>query len=96
MVPEPLFGFAIFQVCWEKFCEYWDVEGRYVPVTKDYPVRAKPSAMLDVLQHIQPPCGMAGPVWPGEQVHPGSFQKNSTSLCHVTHIDGEVIRLIGS
>ncbi len=27
------------QVCWEKFCEYWDVEGRYVPVTKDYPVR---------------------------------------------------------
>ncbi|CAK0787153.1 hypothetical protein CVIRNUC_010369 [Coccomyxa viridis] len=26
------------QVCWEKFCEYWDVEGRYVPVTKDYPV----------------------------------------------------------
>ena len=29
---------AALQVCWEKFCEYWDVEGRYVPVTKDYPV----------------------------------------------------------
>ena len=23
------------QVCWEKFCRYWDVEGRLVPVTED-------------------------------------------------------------
>ena len=40
MVSEPLS--SSFQVCWEKFCEYWDVEGRYVPVTKDYPVRQVP------------------------------------------------------
>ncbi|BAJ74886.1 glutamate decarboxylase [Microbacterium testaceum StLB037] len=26
------------QVCWEKFCNYWDVEARYVPVTDEHPV----------------------------------------------------------
>ena len=26
------------QVCWEKFNEYFEVEGRYVPVEVDYPV----------------------------------------------------------
>jgi len=25
------------QVVWEKFCNYWDVEPRYVPVTEDHP-----------------------------------------------------------
>jgi glutamate decarboxylase len=25
------------QVCWEKFCRYWDVEPRYVPVTAEHP-----------------------------------------------------------
>ncbi|KFF59575.1 glutamate decarboxylase [Cryobacterium sp. MLB-32] len=25
------------QVCWEKFCNYWDVEARYVPVDADHP-----------------------------------------------------------
>ena len=35
---------AALQVCWEKFCEYWDVEGRYVPVTKDYPVSIQASS----------------------------------------------------
>ena len=25
------------QVVWEKFCNYWDVEPRYVPVTKEHP-----------------------------------------------------------
>ena len=35
---------AVLQVCWEKFCEYWDVEGRYVPVTKDYPVSTQASS----------------------------------------------------
>ncbi|MGI9156905.1 MAG: pyridoxal-dependent decarboxylase, partial [Marmoricola sp.] len=25
------------QVCWEKFCRYWDVEPRYVPVSADAP-----------------------------------------------------------
>ncbi|MFB9821685.1 MULTISPECIES: glutamate decarboxylase [Arthrobacter] len=24
------------QVCWEKFCNYWDVEARYVPVSKEH------------------------------------------------------------
>lgn len=27
---------AAVQVVWEKFCNYWDVEPRYVPVTKDH------------------------------------------------------------
>lgn len=26
------------QVCWEKFCNYWEVEPRYVPVTHDHPM----------------------------------------------------------
>ena len=25
------------QVCWEKFCNYWDVEARYVPVSLEHP-----------------------------------------------------------
>jgi glutamate decarboxylase len=24
------------QVCWEKFCNYWDVEPRFVPITEDH------------------------------------------------------------
>ncbi|EOM77145.1 glutamate decarboxylase [Rhodococcus rhodnii] len=24
------------QVCWEKFCNYWDVEPRYVPITEEH------------------------------------------------------------
>ncbi len=26
------------QVCWEKFCNYWDVEPRYVPISREHPV----------------------------------------------------------
>ena len=26
------------QVCWEKFCNYWDVEARYVPISEDHKV----------------------------------------------------------
>ncbi|NLU83232.1 glutamate decarboxylase [Rhodococcus sp. HNM0569] len=26
------------QVCWEKFCNYWDVEPRYVPISEDHKV----------------------------------------------------------
>ncbi|GAA1050559.1 glutamate decarboxylase [Arthrobacter russicus] len=26
------------QVCWEKFCNYWDVEARYVPISEDHRV----------------------------------------------------------
>ena len=26
------------QVCWEKFCNYWDVEARYVPVSREHPI----------------------------------------------------------
>ncbi len=29
---------SVFQVCWEKFNQYFEVEGRYVPVEVDYPV----------------------------------------------------------
>ena len=24
------------QVCWEKFCNYWDIEARYVPITEEH------------------------------------------------------------
>ncbi|SCQ64720.1 Glutamate decarboxylase [Propionibacterium freudenreichii] len=26
------------QVCWEKFCNYWDIEPRYVPISEDHKV----------------------------------------------------------
>ena len=26
------------QVCWEKFCNYWDVEPRFVPISEEHPV----------------------------------------------------------
>ena len=26
------------QVCWEKFCNYWDVEARYVPISEEHKV----------------------------------------------------------
>jgi glutamate decarboxylase len=26
------------QVCWEKFCNYWDIEARYVPITDEHKV----------------------------------------------------------
>ncbi len=26
------------QVCWEKFCNYFDVEPRYVPISEDHKV----------------------------------------------------------
>ncbi|MDM9112433.1 pyridoxal-dependent decarboxylase, partial [Klebsiella pneumoniae] len=29
---------AAVQVCWEKFCNYWDVEMRLVPVTEEHPI----------------------------------------------------------
>ena len=27
-----------YQVCWEKFCRYWDIEMRLVPMDKDHPL----------------------------------------------------------
>ena len=56
------------QVCWEKFCEYWDVEGRYVPVTKDYPVSSHAVSDLSSFdKHLQDlprtPTGCSG--WTG-------------------------------
>jgi glutamate decarboxylase len=34
------------QVCWEKFANYWDVEPRYVPITRDEPYLT-PDGMLE-------------------------------------------------
>ncbi len=34
------------QVVWEKFCNYWEVEARYVPITRDR-LEMTPDAMLD-------------------------------------------------
>jgi len=33
---------AAVQVCWEKFCNYWDVEPRFVPITEEFPVLSGP------------------------------------------------------
>jgi glutamate decarboxylase len=49
------------QVCWEKFCNYFEVEARYVPITEDHPVldghavglgrRARQERHRGLLQH---------------------------------------------
>ena len=31
------------QVCWEKFCNYWEVEARYVPVSAEHPTLDGPN-----------------------------------------------------
>ncbi|WP_282838098.1 glutamate decarboxylase [Microbacterium flavum] len=36
------------QVCWEKFCNYWDVEARFVPLTEDHRV-LDPAALAGVV-----------------------------------------------
>jgi glutamate decarboxylase len=43
--PNVVFSSAV-QVVWEKFANYWDVEPRYVPVTKEEPYLS-PDRMLD-------------------------------------------------
>ena len=34
------------QVCWEKFCRYWDVEPRLVPVSEQVPSPASSASRL--------------------------------------------------
>ena len=36
------------QVCWEKFCNYWDVEMRLVPISADHPVLDGETALTAV------------------------------------------------
>jgi len=45
--PNIVFSSAV-QVVWEKFANYWDVEPRYVPITKEQPYLT-PEGMLDVV-----------------------------------------------
>ena len=45
--PNIVFSSAV-QVVWEKFANYWDVEPRYVPVTREEPY-LRPAAMLEMV-----------------------------------------------
>ena len=45
--PNIVFSSAV-QVVWEKFANYWEVEPRYVPITKDKPYLT-PEGMLEVV-----------------------------------------------
>ncbi len=45
--PNIVFSSSV-QVVWEKFANYWEVEPRYVPITKDEPYLT-PAGMLDVV-----------------------------------------------
>ena len=45
--PNIVFSSAV-QVVWEKFANYWDVEPRYVPITKEQPYLT-PEGMLKVV-----------------------------------------------
>lgn len=39
------------QVCWEKFCNYWDIEMRLVPVSTDHPVLDGETVLSEVDEH---------------------------------------------
>ncbi len=63
--PNIVFG-ANVQVCWEKFARYWDVEPRYVPLTRDRYVIGVDEAMELVDENTIGVVGILGSTYTGE------------------------------
>ena len=57
---------SAYQVCWEKFCVYWDVELRTVPVTKDKLTLDLDHVMEYVDDHTIGIVGIQGTTYSGE------------------------------
>eukprot|EP00871_Galdieria_phlegrea_P004435 jgi/Galph1/4993/GphlegSOOS_G3627.1 len=53
------------QVCWEKFCRYFDVEARYVPVSESYLIMDPEKAMDFVDENTIGVCSILGSTYNG-------------------------------
>jgi glutamate decarboxylase len=79
-VPNLVMG-ANVQVCWEKFCRYFDVEPRYVPLTTDRFVIGVDEAMAMVDQNTIGVVGILGSTYTGEYEPIAELDTALTALC---------------
>ncbi len=82
------------QVCWEKFARYFDVEPRYVPLTKDRFVLGVPEALERVDENTIGVVGILGSTYTGEyepieELNDGLQELNARTDWSVPiHVDG--------
>jgi glutamate decarboxylase len=79
-VPNLVMG-ANVQVCWEKFCRYFDVEPRYVPLTPDRLIIGVDEAMALVDQNTIGVVGILGSTYTGEYEPIAALDQALTELC---------------
>jgi glutamate decarboxylase len=79
-VPNLVMG-ANVQVCWEKFCRYFDVEPRYVPLTTDRFVIGVDEAMALVDENTIGVVGILGSTYTGEYEPIAELDAALTALC---------------
>jgi glutamate decarboxylase len=81
------------QVVWEKFCRYWDVEPRYVPVEKDHYVITPEGAVAAIDENTIGVVAILGTTYTGEyepikEIHDAVVANNAaTGLETPLHID---------
>jgi glutamate decarboxylase len=63
--PNLVMGYNV-QVCWEKFCRYFDVEERFVALTEDCFVMTPEKAAKLVDEHTIGVCGIMGSTYTGD------------------------------
>jgi glutamate decarboxylase len=69
------------QVCWEKFCRYFDVEPRYVPLTPDRYIIGVDEAMALVDERTIGMVGILGSTYTGEYEPLAELDAALTKLC---------------
>ena len=81
------------QVVWEKFCRYWDVEPRYVPVEKDHYVITPEGAVAAIDENTIGVVAILGTTYTGEyepikEIHDAVVANNEANGLQVPlHID---------
>ena len=81
------------QVVWEKFCRYWDVEPRYVPVEKDHYVITPEGAVAAIDENTIGVVAILGTTYTGEyepikEIHDAVVANNEAKGLQVPlHID---------
>ncbi len=81
------------QVVWEKFCRYWDVEPRYVPVEKDHYVITPEGAVAAIDENTIGVVAIMGTTFTGEyepikEIHDAVVANNeATGLQVPIHVD---------
>jgi glutamate decarboxylase len=81
------------QVVWEKFCRYWDVEPRYVPVEKGQYVITPEAALAEVDENTIGVIAILGTTYTGEyepikEIHDAVVANNEATGLHTpVHVD---------